>query len=198
MTEKNPYNKRFGWWYPAIADWLLSNPHGTIGDCARALKKSEPTISLIKNSDLFRDYFAVRRREWEERHDFKIREKLHGVADLGLDILLETMKTKRDSVPIARTTEIVTSALDRLGYAPQTGPSTQINLQANAGSKVVVAPVTVDRLEEARQVLRRAQAGRATEPSNYLPPPSLREAEAREAEPLTLEDEGGPLTISSE
>lgn len=192
MTEKNPYNKRFNWWYAAIADWMLRNPGGTLPECAASLGRAVNTISMIKNSDMFKEYYAKRRREWEERHDYALRDRLTKVATLGLDIMLDTMEKKRDSVPLKLTTEVVTSALDRLGYSPN-APQTQITVQAN-GSQVLVAPVTVDRLEEARQVLRMAQQKRSEAPPLYIPLPD------KAAEPAVgeMEDEDAPLTISTQ
>lgn len=194
-APSNLYRNRFREWYAAIADYMLAYPSATNAEIATALNRAANTISLIRNTDLFRAYFAARRKEWEERHDFGIRKKLHAAADLGLDILLETMTNKRSSIPISQTTTIVTSALDRLGYAPQSGPSTQINVQANDQSRVVVAPVTVDRLEEARSVLRAAQQNRALAPQPFLAPPPLESIPTIENE---AEDELSPLTISSE
>lgn len=164
MAANNPYNGRFRWWYPAIADWLIANPGGKQEECARDLNRHVNTISLIMNSDLFKAYYEERRKEWEARHDFKLRDKMHKIADLSLDIMFQQIETKRQSVPIKMLKEISESVLDRLGYTPQTGPQVQITNNNNT-AVAVVAPVSVSRLEEARAVLRQAEQNRA----NSLP-----------------------------
>ena len=58
----------------AIADWLLANPERKQRECAEAFGVSEAWISIVKNSDVFREYFAKRR----DAHDEDLRQQLNG------------------------------------------------------------------------------------------------------------------------
>jgi len=173
MNPKNPYERRWGWWYAAIADWMIANPDGSMAQCARDLGKASSTISLIKNTDLFRDYLATRRKEWEARHDYALRAKTTKVALTALDILSEQLEKKRDNVPINTVNAIATSALDRLGYSPQgpTPAAVQVN-NYGAGAQVAVMPVNAGALEEARQAIRIAQQKRTAQVAQEVSPPN--------------------------
>lgn len=186
-APSNPYAHRWGWWYPAIADWMIANPGRRLQDCARDLNKSPTTISMIVNTDLFKDFLATRRREWESVHDFALRSKTTKVAELGLDILLESLEKKRSTVPISTLSEITTSALDRLGYSPnKPQASVQINNIQQSGG-VTVVPVSVDALREAQEAIRLAQSRRAAQSSLEGSSGSAQEYSA--ATPLQLEGE---------
>jgi hypothetical protein len=159
LTGAAGYANRWRWWYESIIDWMIANPHGDIKDCAVSLGKHPQTISLITKTDLFKEHFARRRAEWRERHDFAIISKTTKVAEQSLDLLLDRMEKKRDSVPIEMLERISTSALDRLGYSPKAAPAVQFNntVQTN----VIQAAVTPELLEEARAAMRNAEHRRA-------------------------------------
>jgi hypothetical protein len=75
-------------------------------------------------------------------------------------------------------TEVATSALDRLGYAPKTTPSVEVNVNSQDNRKVVMIPISAGALEEARDAIRAAEQARAV---------AYREIEL-EAEPTALEE----------
>lgn len=162
MVADNPYNGRWRWWYPAIADWLITNPGGKQEDCAKHLGKHANTVSLIMNSDLFKAYFEERRREYEKGIDHRLRDKMTQVVEASLDNLFKVIDTKREQVPIKMLAEVSTSLLDRLGYAPTSGPT--VTIDNSTRQQLVVAPISVNELEEARSVLRAAEAARAAGP----------------------------------
>lgn len=179
----NPYQGRWRWWYSAIADWMLRNPGRPLKECAREFRKSENTIYYITGSEVFRDYFARRKAEWSRDHDFALRSKLTRVAELTLDATVEKLQSQRDKTALPVLTELLTSSLDRLGFAPQTGPQVQINQQIGDNRNQVVqlpGSVTVSALEQAREALRAAE--------------QLRSLPSRGAEPLPGSVSGdGPL-----
>lgn len=153
------------WWYPAIADWMLRNPGGDMVQCATDLGRNVQCIRMIVNSDMYKDYYAQRRQEWQQNHDFAILSRVNRVAEKSLDLLLDKMEKKGDQVPMNVTKDIAFSALDRLGYAPQTGPQVAVNV---GEQKNVFVAVTPDALEEARTALRLAERGRGVESAKRL------------------------------
>lgn len=155
----NPYNGRWRWWYPAIADWMIRNPDGKMVDCARELGKHVNTISMIVNTDLYKDYLAKRRQEWQQTHDHALQAKLTKVAGSALDILHDVLEKKRDQVPIGQLKDIGISALDRLGYSPNKAQTPGLTVVSNGG-QVNVMPVPLAAIQEAQAAIRAAQAKR--------------------------------------
>ena len=172
MSASNPYNGRWRWWYSAIADKMIANPHATLKEIAASLDKTPTTISYIINSDAYKAYLEVRKAEWRERHDFALLDKTARVAEASLDILLETLEKKRSNIPVESVMRVVESSLDRLGYAPKStnGPAVSVHVQQNA---VVAPPVDATLLAEARQAMRAVEARRAREPLAIQHQPSI-------------------------
>lgn len=175
--------QRWRWWYEAISDWMIANPGGKLGDCALALNKAQSTISMIVNSQLFKDYHAQRRQAFREQHDEAIVAKTTKVAELGLDLILERMTTKRDAIPLGVVKDLTDSALSRLGYGtpkagvPMPGGTTIIN-----GGNVV--QVSAQDLAEARALVRSQEQQRLALPARQpvvAPPVAASEGE-REGE----------------
>lgn len=161
-APSNPYRDRWRWWYPAIADWMIRNPQGKLTDCAKELGKHVNTISMITNTDLFRDYLARRRQDWQQIHDDALREKTMRVATASLDAIALSLEKKKDQVPIGMLNTIATSALDRLGYSPnkQAPAVGSVHVHQNGSGPLMVA-VNADALREAQQAIRTAEARRS-------------------------------------
>lgn len=155
-SSPNPYENRWRPWYPAVSDWIVRNPSGTQKQMAAELGKSVHTISAIMQTDIFKEFHAQRMAEWRQRHDDAVRHRLLSIADQSLDILAEQMEKKRDQIPMAMVQEVAMSALDRLGYSPQSA-AVQVNVD-NRNQSVVIQGVSATELEEARMAMRLAEA----------------------------------------
>lgn len=160
LREKGHYTSLMIW-HEQIADWLLANPGGKLGDCAAFFGKAPTTISNIVNSDAFRAYYAKRRAEFHERLDESIVDKTAKVTSEALDLLLENLQSKRTAVPIKTLSELADRGLERLGYGVAQ-PQSAVNVNASGESNVVVQ-VSRDTLEGARERLRSQQADLARE-----------------------------------
>jgi hypothetical protein len=159
---KNPYQGRWRWWYPGIADWIIRNPEGSMQECAADLRKAHGTISFIVRTDMFQEYLAQRRQQWQKEHDFTIVAKVTRVAEKSLDLLLDKMDKQADKIPMQLVTEVATSALDRLGYGPKSSSNT-MNVNVNTGIQQVMMPISAAALEEARDAIRLAEQKKALE-----------------------------------
>ena len=73
------------------------------------------------------------------------------------------LEKKRENVPLPLLSEIVNSALDRLGYSPKKEPTTAV--QVNVNSQQVVAPVSAEALGAARETLRLVEQRKLELPS---------------------------------
>lgn len=171
-------NGRWTWWYSAIADAMIRNPDLRMQDIAALLGKHPNTVSMIVNTDMFREYFAQRKEAWRQDHDHALRAKLTDVATESLDIVLEQLKAKRTQIPLNVALKVTESALDRLGYAPSSGPEVVVNNTVDARQQSVsVQGLSASELEEARQALRRVEqtrVGTSLAPdSSVIPGPVL-------------------------
>lgn len=167
LDPKNPYQDRWRPWYSSIADWMMRNPAGTAEQCAREIGRAVNTVRYIMATDMFRDYFARRREEWQRSHDWAILSKTTQVAERALDLMSEKLEKQGDKIPMNLVTEVAVSALDRLGYAPKSTPSVQVNVNED-NRKVVMVPISTGALEEARDAIRQAEQARAAASARAL------------------------------
>lgn len=150
---------RWTWWFSAIADAMIRHPDKKMKDIAAMLNKHPNYISMITNTDLFREYLAQRKAAWREEHDHALRAALTDVATEGLGIVLEHLKTKRTQIPLNAAKGVMESALDRLGYAPDSAPQVVVNTtnQDNRQQTVNLSGLSAADLEDARAALRRVE-----------------------------------------
>ena len=162
-------NGRWRFYYPAIADWMLEHPGGKIADCAKFMNRSPTTIGYVINSDMFQEYFRQRRAKWSEAHDNIILGKTTKVAEAALDLMFEKLEKQGDKIPMQLVTEVATSTLDRLGYAPRKPAEVQVNVDNSDKRTVVINSVTIEALAEAREALRIAERTAAGREELVLP-----------------------------
>ena len=146
------------WYYSAIIDWMVANPGKPLRDCAAHVGKTQTTLSIIINSDMFKAALAQRKQEFQLHHDLGIIQKTTQVAHASLDAILASIEKKKDTIPLDTLREISDSALTRLGYG---APSAQQGVVVNLQNNTVIAPVSAQDLAEARMALRQVQASRA-------------------------------------
>lgn len=182
-------NNRWRPWYSSIADVMLRNPNATIAEIAKELGRGTATVGMVMASDTFRDYFARRRAEFSERHDFAIIAGLQEIAVASIGELSRRLKGPEAArIPARELRETATSVLDRLGYAPDSKPAVAVNVSGNEANVVVVPAASRETLENARSVLRAVEAQRAAAP--LAPLVTQRPASLESPKP-----EGGALQV---
>lgn len=158
-----PVGRKMRWWYEALADFMLANPSARQNDIAAHFRRGVSTISIILNSDSFKAYYRQRRAEFQDSLSDSVKQKLMSVADVSLDMMLEKLEKKRDSIPLEVLQKTSESALKALGYGA-TAPGSAV--QVNVTTAPTVAPaISLADLEAARVAFRNSQAA-------ALPPPS--------------------------
>jgi hypothetical protein len=175
MNPKNPYEGRWRWWYSSIADIMLAQPGIRNTEIAERLGKAANTIHLITVTDLFKSYYAERRREFVEAQNLMLSDRLTNVATKGLDIVLEGLEKKRDKLPIQTVAAITDKALERLGMGVRPEPGTPSVVVNNNTINHIPSSV----LAEARQRIRQLEAQRLEAPiAPVISEPSSAEVEA--------------------
>lgn len=153
--------KKWNWWYDRIIDWMILNPDKTKGDCARELNCSESWLSIITNSDMFRDAWAVRSKEASGAALLGVHEKGLAAAELALNALNKRLEVQADVLPITTLLEITDVTMKRFGYQTDKkspGPTVQNNY--------FMGEVSQQELADARASM--AQVAVARRPSREL------------------------------
>ena len=129
--------------HQAIADWLIANPDRSQGECAAAFGITQAWLSVVVNSDIFREYLQSRLNEVSTPVMYSLREKLMGVAHRAVEKLGNCVDNSQDPEYILAAAD---KALHRLGYAPTRGPAVQVNgpVTAQQNNVYVVDRETLD------------------------------------------------------
>jgi hypothetical protein len=135
-----------------IALWMIANPSGKLGDCAREFDYSQSWLSIIIHSDAFQARYEELRKQADASVIHDIPAKMRGVASLALDALADQIETAAADNTVAprdfllRTSD---SLLTKLGYGAQK------NITVHApGENVKVTVVDSATLERARAKLQ--------------------------------------------
>jgi hypothetical protein len=142
---------RFRYWCDAIIELLLVEPTLTQNDIAIRLERHPATVGMIMNSDLFRARYEQRRGAQNAALTEEINTRLSRVAAQALELTEEILTEERTAIPLPELVNVADKALARLGYGPKMAANPAVVM-------AVVAPVTSEQLQAARQKLIEAQA----------------------------------------
>ncbi len=162
-----PAPKQMRWYYSAIIDWMLANPGKPLSECAAHVHKSQAWLSTIINSDMFKAALAARKEAFQQQHDMLLLDRTAKVAAKSMDLILDVMEKKKDTVPIDVLAKIGDGALQRLGYGVKAAPA-PVSVNVHQNNTTVAVPVTAEDLQAARMALRAAEQNRAA--VRALPP----------------------------
>lgn len=84
-------------WHYALAEFFILFPEKSMSECAEHFKVSTTWLSLVKNSDAFKDFFEARRREHSETISeaiaaAAITDKLTVLAELSVDAVTKKVE----------------------------------------------------------------------------------------------------------
>ena len=140
----------------AIIDLLLVEPSLTQKDIAIRLERHPATVGTLMNSDLFRARFEQRRGAQTAALKEEINTRLSRVAFRALELTEEILAEERTAIPLPQLVDVADKTLARLGYGPKMAANPAVVMINSQTS--VVAPVTPEQLQAARQKLIEAQA----------------------------------------
>jgi hypothetical protein len=180
------------WWYWALIDEMLANPELNKTEIAKKLRVTPQCIYLVTNSDTFKLHYEARRREFAAQLDGVIRTRLEKVAGTSLDLISKVLEAKQTTVPLETLSEVADKALERLGYGPKASPA--VSVTVDNSTQTVVAPVSLQVIEEARATLREVERSRMLQSRRgevEMTLPAAEESEQR-VEPSDGSSEVGP------
>lgn len=143
-----------GWWHERLADWMIANPDKMLKDAAKFFNCSQGWISILKNSDCFKEYWARRSAEASDMNSAStLIAKTGALAELALDRLLEKMETPSEALQAPFLLQTADTALRRLGYGqPKPAPGQQ---PGGGNVTVNIGLVSPERLAAAREKMKR-------------------------------------------
>lgn len=151
----------------ALADVIISNPMMKLEEISAITGYTPSWISVVTNSEMFRDYLYSRQQEQALAYQVDLREKLSGVAHAAVEKLGKMVDNSQDPDFILAAAD---KTLGRLGFgAPKSG---NVNLQIPIGSSgPAQAPtVSIEIIQQAREKLYRV-AGKEDPNGPSLPAP---------------------------
>lgn len=135
--------------HAAIADFLLTSPEvKNLDVLCQKMNVTRAWLSVVMNSDVFKEYYAKRRADWEARMHDEIGGKLLNLASQSIDKLSEIICDDETDPRLVH--DVASKTLDRLGFAPKAG-RTIVEERTQEFSRPVPAGV----VGEAREILRR-------------------------------------------
>ena len=156
--------------HEAIADWLISNPGGKQKDLAVDLGFAESTVSIVLNSDIFKEYWERRIIAHQKAVSESVIEKTEKVAGAVLDEIHERITgEKAEPIPLSLLNDVAGTSLKALGFGRDRGRGGNIN---------IVIGVPPEDLERAREKMR----GRAADNARDVTPVESGGSEVIEAE----------------
>lgn len=155
--------KKVNWWHERLADWMIANPQKKLSDAALEFDCSVSWISIVKNSDSFKAFFAERSAGASDVILGGIKDRLAAVAEQTLELVEDRLDRNGMVMPYDELLSTSSMALKALGYgiASKSAPP--------APSQVNVNIVTPELLAEARARRAAQLAGGQELPPMPLP-----------------------------
>lgn len=153
--------KDISWWHESIIDWMLANPEKTLRQCAEHFEVTQSWLSVIKNSDCFRDLWETRRADYSSRVNEGLSSKLTRVAELSLDAQIDKLEAMGPLMELDDLRKAGNDAIRALGY----GAKPSVNITTEGGDATILA-VDSDTLAEARRRIAQRNEALALESDN--------------------------------
>lgn len=149
--------KKVSNWMEALSDFMIQHPQCSAHEAALFFDKTESWISIVKNSDQFREYHAQRRDAHASRISEDVVGKVGALTEISLDALTEKVEEGRETLPVSTLKDVAELGLKAMGFGGR-GPSVLINQdnrQMNDNRQVHIADT--EALHEAREIMKRVR-----------------------------------------
>lgn len=152
--------------HKAMADWLLAHPDAkNLELMAKHFNVSRSWLSIVMNSDVFKEYFEKRRQTWEQ-------EMMKEIGGLQLDVTKKALERLTDILADDETDprlvfDIANKTSERI-FGKVGSPVAKVTEEK---IQEVSRPVDAGTLGEAREILRRTVTTTKEVPLAQLPAP---------------------------
>lgn len=151
-------------WHEELIEFCIANPRASLQETAIFFNASISWISIVKNSDAFKELWAKRREAHFSTVSAGISERVTALAEMSVDGLAKKMETAiaADTATIEQLKEVGDMALKALGFGAKHNQSANINQQNNV-TNVFVDKSTLERAREARRMLQSTESPKLIE-----------------------------------
>lgn len=142
-------------WHEELIEWTLANPRGSLQEAALFFGATVSWISIVKNSDAFKELYAKRRQEHFDRVSIGVGERITALAEVTIDALTVKMEKniQADTATIDQLKEVGDMALKALGFGAKGNTNVQIHAPSTT-QNVFVDKATLERAREARRMVQ--------------------------------------------
>lgn len=133
--------------HDALVDLLIAEPTLTNAQLGQRMNRSAVSISVVRNSDAFKEAYQKRLAQHREMASAAIIQQTQAVASAALGKLEERITNVGDALPVHELRETADMALERLGF---TNKSNGGSSEPPAGNNVAVL-VNGDLITQARE-----------------------------------------------
>lgn len=147
-----------------ISEYILGNPSARMSDIARALGITPSWLSIVVNSEIFKEHIYSRSKEIGDAFFLSLHEKVQGVAHLAVERLGDQVANSTDGEFLLAAAD---KTLGRLGMGAK-GPAVNINqtnITQHNETNHVNAAIVAEAREKIFQLARQGGADDKTLPS---------------------------------
>ena len=145
-------------WHEELLEFLLVNPRASLQEIALYFNASISWISIVRNSDAFKELYAQRRDQHFDRVSITVADRVTALADVTIDALTVKMEKhiQADTATIEQLKEVGDMALKALGFGAKQNSHININTSATT-QNVFVDKATLERARDVRRAIQREE-----------------------------------------
>lgn len=145
-------------WHEELIEFTLANPRASLQEASLYFNVTVSWISIVKNSDAFREMWARRRPEHFSRVSAGVSERLVALTEVTVDALTNKVEqeTREGTASIATLKEVGDMALKAMGFGNKGigSPIVHLNTGPTQNNTFIVDKETLARAREAKAKLQ--------------------------------------------
>lgn len=172
VPERGERIKKINWWHEQISDWMILYPDQNLKAAAEYFNVTQPWLSSVINSDLFKEFHRLRMEQHREEVSRTVIERTEGLAHLTLEVLHDRIEKEREAIGLGLVRETAQMALTALGYTARSNAAVGAPVEVNVN---VVGSDVLARAREkmhARTKVIEDESGSSGEGQEALPAPT--------------------------
>lgn len=143
-------------WHEELLEFMLANPRATTMETAMYFNVSMSWVSIVKNTDAFRELWAARRGEHFSRVSAGVSERVTALAEMSVEALTDKLEKEIKSdtgATISTLQEVSEMALKSLGFGSKVGPAPSMQVN-NTQNNIFVDKETLAKARAARAAIQ--------------------------------------------
>jgi hypothetical protein len=116
-------------WHESLADWYIQNPTASNRQTAKFFNVSEQWVSIVKNSDGFKELMKNRREAHRDLVSVSVINKVEALAEQAIDELADQMGRK--DLPVEHVKDIAAMSLKAMGFGGDRGGGAAVTNNVN-------------------------------------------------------------------